>query len=513
MRLRRAGSSCDSVGAVTIPRLRPADLANLWAEGPGSPLQIALVAEFAAGPLVLPDGRPDLPRIRAELARRAGRVPELTRRVRWTRLGEGLPVWVDDPSDPAERIGFATLPAGADLVGWCADRVVVALDRDRPLWRAEIVDGLPCGWFGLVVVLHHALADGLAGVALAGRLLDAGPDGDAGRGRAGGGAPGPSAGAAGAPAAGAGGVADAAGGGAPAAGAAGDGRAVSGERTAGAEPTHRELVADALRRRLRSVRAAVRSLPRLPAGLRRVGRGVAGTVRVLRRPAPPTSLPRRLGPRRRLAAVRMPLADVRAAGHAADATVNDVVLAAVAAGLRARFTARGEPVDGLALPVSMPVARGGGRPGGMVLVSLPVGEPDPVRRLAAITAATTRAKAQLRAGEGDLFDVGRLPVPVARLAVRWMRDRAARYVSLFVTDVPGPPQPLWLAGARMLDAVPVAPLSADVPLGVAVLSYAGTLAVAVNADAHVDDLDVLVRGIADELGRVVGDPAQARPSR
>ena len=60
--------------------------------------------------------------------------------------------------------------------------------------------------------------------------------------------------------------------------------------------------------------------------------------------------------------------------------------------------------------------------------------------------------------------------------------------------MPGPTRPLWLAGARLLDAVPVAPLTADVPVGVAALSLAGILAISVNVDAAVTDVDVLARG-------------------
>jgi diacylglycerol O-acyltransferase / wax synthase len=86
------------------------------------------------------------------------------------------------------------------------------------------------------------------------------------------------------------------------------------------------------------------------------------------------------------------------------------------------------------------------------------------------------------------------------LAVRWLRRNAARHINLFVTNVPGPTQPLWLAGARLLDAVPVAPLAADVPVGIAALSYAGTFTVAVNAGAAVSDVAVLAEGIDGALG-------------
>lgn len=438
--------------STAVERLRLADLANLWAEGPHTPSQIALIGELDAAPLRDASGRLDVARVRTELARRAARIPALARRIRWTRTGEGRPAWVADPRfDPAAHIESATLPHGVDFVAWCADRVLRPLSLDRPPWRAEIVDGLPDGRFGLLVVLHHVLADGLAGVAIAGRLLDESPDAMIGPTRA--------------------------------------------EQAAPPPPSHRTLVRDARRNRLRAVGRAVRNVPGLPAALRRTVRQFRDAAGDLRATAPRTSLPRRLGPGRRLAVVRFPLADLHTAGHAVGATVNDILLAAVATGLRELFLARGEPVDGLTPRASMPVGAGSGQPEGMLLLGLPVGDPDPRRRLATIAGTTAELKTRLRTGGGDVFDVLHLPAPLARLAVRWMRGRAARHINLFVTNVPGPPRPLWLAGARLLDAVPVAPLAADVPVGVAALSYAGTLAVAVNVDAEVPDLDVLAAGI------------------
>lgn len=80
-------------------------------------------------------------------------------------------------------------------------------------------------------------------------------------------------------------------------------------------------------------------------------------------------------------------------------------------------------------------------------------------------------------------------------------------MNLFVTDVPGPPQPLWLGEARVLDAVAVAPLAADVPVGIAALSYAGTLAVGITSDAAVADVATLAAG----MGRDVAALAAAGP--
>jgi diacylglycerol O-acyltransferase len=76
-------------------------------------------------------------------------------------------------------------------------------------------------------------------------------------------------------------------------------------------------------------------------------------------------------------------------------------------------------------------------------------------------------------------------------------------VNLYVTNVPGPPQPLWLAGARLQTAVPITPLVAGVPLAVAALSYAGDLVVSLQVDGAVADLDLLATGVAEQLDRLI----------
>jgi hypothetical protein len=92
-----------------------------------------------------------------------------------------------------------------------------------------------------------------------------------------------------------------------------------------------------------------------------------------------------------------------------------------------------------------------------------------------------------------------LPIPLARLGMRWMRRFGGTRVNLFVTDVPGPSMPLWLAGARLLEAVPVAPLVQHVGLGVAALSYSGELTVSVHTDGSVTDVDLLADGMSDDF--------------
>ena len=180
--------------------------------------------------------------------------------------------------------------------------------------------------------------------------------------------------------------------------------------------------------------------------------------------------------------------------------MNDLLLAAVTGGLRQLLLARGDDVDRLILRTSVPAAvREGRQASGILLVDLPVRERDPLRRLAAVHRVTAEQKRRLTAATPDITDVMHLPLPLARLGMRWLRRFGGTRVSLFVTDVPGPVQPLWLAGARLLEAVPVAPLVQHVGLCVAALSYAGELAMSVQADGSVTDLELLAGGMAADF--------------
>ena len=432
------------------------ELVNAWVADECTPFQIALLGVFDATPFLLAEGAVDVPRIRRELALRAGRVPALRRRVVWTHLGEGMPVWAPDPAfDPDRHIEGGTLPPGAELPDWAANRIVRPLPLDRPLWRAEVVDGLPGRRFAIVIVVHHVAADGIAGVALAGSLLDSSSE-----------PPPPSAPPPASP----------------------------------PLPSHRDLLRD----RWDAVWATLRrARPPSVATLSRV-RDLAAQVRAassdLRTRTSATSLPRTVGRTRRLVIVHQPLGELRRTGHSLGATVNDLLLAAVTGGMRDLLAQRGDDVGSLRLRTSVPAAtRVGGQASGIMLVDLPVSEPDPLRRLTSITGTTITAKRHLHAGAPDITEVMHLPMPLARVGMRWMRRFGGTRVNLFVTDVPGPTAPLWLAGARLLEAVPVAPLVQHVGLGVAALSYAGDLAVSVHADGSVADLQALADGMTTDF--------------
>lgn len=461
---------------MVLTRLRMGELVNAWVGDDSTAFQIGLLAVFEGGPFAGPRGVVDADRVADELARRASGVPELTKRVLWTRLGEGRPVWVDDPDDRVEHhVATHRVPPGEDLATWAANRTASPLDLESPLWRADVVAGLPAGRFAVLLVVHHVLVDGLAGVRLLTSLLDA-PDAV---------------------------------------------RVDPPPRAPGPLPSRRELVGDNLRFWRRRRAATPRASGRLLTRARRVVAQYREAMSEVAAPLPGIALSRTVGPTRRMSVTTVALEPLRSAARARGATVNDLLLAAVGQGMRDLLVARRECHESLFVRAIIPVAlERVGQAASMMVVDLPAGEPDPARRLATIVRRTTARKARLRATGGTAPDLPSLPVPVARLVIPWARRRGSARIHLSVTNVPGPTGSMWFAGARLLDAVPIAPLVPLVPLTVAALSYAGRLTVAVNADGAIHDLDVLGDGIAASLmgwsspGREPVRPVRpARPAR
>jgi WS/DGAT/MGAT family acyltransferase len=446
-----------------VDRLGAGDLATLWAEEPATPFHIGLAGLLDPGPLVDEHGQLRLQELRAALEARLVRVPELRRRICWTGFGQGRPAMVDD-----HDFDIACHLTTIDLTGldepefwsWCANRTLQTLDRDHPLWRVTLATGLAEGQVGVLVVMHHALADGIAGAGLAQRLLDPAPD-----------------------------------------------------TTVNARPWQPTpspgplaLAADAVISRLAAIATALRHLPNAPRAVRAAARDAGATRAALGQRAPATSLNHPIGSGRQLAVIRRRLKELKQAGHAHRATVNDVLLAAVAGGLHELLVSRDELVGELELRVSVPVgapgrARNAGGSTPMVL-PLPVGHLDPVSRLTRIASITRAAKAGRDRHYRGLLASPLLPTSLLRVGIRWLRRHGGTKVNLYVTNVPGPPGPLWLAGARLHSAVPISPLVAGIPVAVAALSYAGELAISIQVDDAMGDLDTLAAGVADHLDQL-----------
>ncbi|AQX16177.1 hypothetical protein BCR15_12780 [Tessaracoccus lapidicaptus] len=244
--------------------------------------------------------------------------------------------------------------------------------------------------------------------------------------------------------------------------------------------------------------------PRRPTSLRRrIRRVAAGLVRVaavIRPTVARTVLLGPIGPRRGVAFVDGDLGAVSAGAKRVGATVNDALLAAVAGGAEAALREAGQPVPHV-LPASVPVALPGGhgRSGnavGVMLARLPTGVADAADRMVRIAAVTREAKEAAR-------DQGSFELTRSRWGSRIFARlaRRQRFIALFVTNVRGPERPLAVAGAPLLHAWPVAPIQGNVRLGVAAMSYAGRLEVAVHADADALNAAVLGRALAAELRR------------
>jgi WS/DGAT/MGAT family acyltransferase len=220
-------------------------------------------------------------------------------------------------------------------------------------------------------------------------------------------------------------------------------------------------------------------------------------------PAVETSLNRTVGPDRTFALVRTDFDQVREVAHGHDARVNDVLLVAIAGGLRGLLRARGESVEGLTVrigvPVSLRLRQGGGGGGnrvGEIIVPLPIGVADPSRRLRDIAAETAIRKGCPPPSVGSL-----LRTSVGRRLMLKALDR--QRLNVTSADLPGPPMPLYLAGAPVLEVFPLLPLIWKVSLGVGAMSYGGRFNLMAVADRDAcPDLEVFASAVRDELAEL-----------
>lgn len=458
-------------------RLTALDAAFLAFESDRTPTHVGSVAFFEGAPFHDEDGRFRLAELRSRVESRLHLVPRLRQRPTDTPLGIAHPLLVDDPQfDIAHHVRLVEIGAPAtetEVFELAATLHMERLDPHRPLWELWFVEGLADGRVALVEKIHHSIVDGVSGVEVATVLLDLERD------------PAPSA--------------------AP-------------PWDPPDPPSTLDLTAAGLADRLQQ---PVDLLEDLLGGLRHPLDSVAhvahdaAALRSFLRPAhraPRTSLNVQVGHRRRLAAVRRPLATVKEHAHGHGGTVNDLVLAAVTTGLRRLLAARGElPADPAftlkaLVPVSLHTTEGelGNIVAGLI-VDLPVGVAEPVARIRSISADLREHKSsgEAAAQAGLMRAADLLPPTVARSLSRAVHHQP--FVNVVVTNVPGTSFPLYSMGAQLLDAVPIVPLGGNLTVSIGVLSYDGSLDLGILADADAcPDLDVLVDGIEegfDELAR------------
>jgi WS/DGAT/MGAT family acyltransferase len=448
-------SSPAQAGRAVIERASPADRAFLAMEaGVRMPEQFGVILLLDQA-----DGF-GLAQARELIAGRVAAVPRLRQRLVRAPFGCGGPVWVDDPHfDIGDHVRAVVCRQPGDeptLLEAALAVIATPLRRTAPLWSAVLVTGLAGGAAALVLVLHHALADGVGGLAVLANLVDT-----------------------------------------PASTSAG-----SFPRPA---PDVTSLARDAWLGRWRALRSSGQSWQLLRASM-----GAGGGLRPPR--AARCSLNRRTGPRLHLAVVRADLAALRAAAHGHGATVNDAVLVAVAGALHQVLKGRGEHIGTLAVAVPVSGRRPGSGPtlGNMVgpmLVSVPA-TGDLGERLAQV-AAQVRAHKAAATGPPPIAVLGWLFRPLAALGgYRWYMNHQHRFHTL-VSHVRGPAEPATFGGCPVTSAIPVVVgQGGNITVYFEVLSYTGTLTVTVITDpGHFPDLATLTAALHAELDQITHDPA------
>jgi diacylglycerol O-acyltransferase / wax synthase len=415
-------------------------------------------------------------------------VPIYRRKLRTVPFRLGRPVWVDDPDfDLHYHLRSTALPApgGEEQLSNLMARVMSQrLDRDYPLWEYWLVEGLSGGRWALISKVHHCMVDGISATDLYRVIFDFTPD------------PAPP-------------VADG--------------------PTVPPEPSALSLAVQAAADMVvLPVREASALSGAVAANPGEAVRQVSDTVRAIGRLAPSlwpavgSSLSGQIGQQRRYLWARASLDEVKMIKRQLGGTVNDVVLAAISGGFRAFLLSRGEDPEPHKVPSLIPVSvRAAGEESvyenqvSALVAYLPVHIADPVERLAAVRAELSDLKGnkEERVGEA-LVALGRYtPFPVTSRWVRLLFSLPQREIVTVTTNVPGPQQPLYGLGRKLLEIIPYVPIATTVRTGVSIFTYCGNMTFGVTGDfAANPDLDVLARGIEDGI-RELRDAAERPPPR
>jgi diacylglycerol O-acyltransferase / wax synthase len=472
-----------------MKRLSGLDATFLHLESPEMPMHVGALHVFE-----LPKGFRGTfaAALRKHMSARLPLAPPLRRRL-WTMpMNITSPVWVDAEPDMRKHVVEHKLPASraksgtkkrddmAALEKLVGKLHVKLLDRRRPLWAFHVIEGLAPGANGarriaMYTQLHHAAVDGQAAVALANAILDVSPQPEA--------------------------------------------REI---KASAREKRFRlslvEMVSGAVAGEWQQVTKALRALPQTAGSLGSAAGGIARRSALVtgRRAAGSLGLAPRMAlnavvtDARAFAAVTLPLPELNTLRKAHEATLNDVVLWLVSTALRAHYECRGElPKKSMvaAVPVSLR-AKGdtsADNQASMTLLSLGTNVADDRARLAHIRSATKSMKS-------TLSKVKRvLPTDFPSLGMRWLTEAAASVyrrattrlppvANVAISNVPGPPVPLYLAGAKMLTNYPCSIVTHGLGLNITVQSYDQSLDFGMMADAKaMPD----VRRLADEVARAM----------
>ncbi len=458
------------------------DASFLRIETEHEPQHVGSLSILEGRPLRNKDGSLDVDRLRAHVARRLHRVPRLRQRIMEVPFRQGRPVWVDDAAfdlDYHVRVTALAKPGNDAQLSTLMGRLQsLPLDRRRPLWEMWFIDGLDSDEVGLVIKTHHTMGDGIATVDLAVALVDleASPPPDA--------EPPPWS-----------------------------------PRPA---PSGSDLLAGSvqhqLTRPLRVGRATLGAARDPRPAIEAATQVMRTAVSFSRRPAK-APWNQKVTPHRRWEHVDIPIDTVRRIRGNSEATINDVVLAACTGSIRQFLADHGHDPNTRTINAMVPVSiRGDDEHGetlgnriSLIIVELPTDEPDPKRRLERIHATTSSLKADAGLMHGAQFIIELADV-VPTIAVPLTRFVSHSIpMNLVITNVPGPPIPLYLQGARILRTYPYVEVIDNEGLTMAVVSYEDHLFFGLTSDRDaLPDLGRLATGIAEGFQVLLDSVASVR---
>ncbi len=461
-------------------RLTALDNSFLLFEKPNSYTHVASTQIFEAGTLRLEDGGIDFDAIKKAHAAVLHRIPRYRQVLQWVPFTE-QPVWVDDPHfDLDFHLRHTSLPhpgSERQLKRLSARIMQQHVDRAKPLWETWVVEGLEGDRFALVSKVHHCMIDGVSGVDLMQLLMSPTPDVEL---------PTPP---------------------------------VYIPRPA---PTGAELLRDEIWRGLSMPFEAVRDFRSFldnATDARRELRSrldaVARTLGSTMSSASETPINGPIGPHRRFDWLRTPIAEIKQVRKSLGGSLNDVVLTAVTGAFRRFLTDRGMQLDDLDFrvmtPVSVRSANERGALGNRVstwIFPLPVALEDPREQLAEIAGTTSELKRSKQAVGADALLQAAEWTPSTLLSLGARNLTRMIPFNTVVTNVPGPQQPMYMMGARLVEVYPHVPLVDNLGLGIALMSYDGMMHWGINADRDmVPDLHNFVEELEasfEELRELAG---------
>lgn len=461
-----------------MDRLTSSDSLFLDIERSGPSVAVGTVARLE-GPA------PTIAQLRKFVDSRLAKMPRFRQRVEASRSKVRHSNWVEVEPDLAHHIEHVKLKSGESVDTLVSKIMERPLDRNRPLWDMTMVTGYSGSEWGLIIRLHHTIADGQGAVILLGELLDVDPAGHITLAKA------------------------------------------IAAMTAPKELDEHTEESETVNKIDEATTKAVRALEK---GFDVFGKFIStypDTVRSLLSMLPhkPTGLTGEVSNQRKWIGDHYSLTDIKQARKAfKGVTINDMVLASVAVGFTRLLESRGENAEGRTLRAVMPVSlrrnMDANNQVSLLPAPLPLGNIDPVQRMRQIREATKHSKRSMLPVIADAVVRASdkvTPPPLTEFVVNKSGTSTMYFSETLITNVPGPTTPMYFMGKTILGSIPIIPIEGGMQIIVGITSYAADLNIGITGDGkYAKDVDVLMAGIKegfDQLVALAAEKAAAKAAK